>query len=189
MKQLKIRGYDIIFSHTDSFMLKDFNTKDIDDAIKLGTKIIDDKYFHSNGILHFDISNLAIKGKFEELMILNQNSYIHSKTTARGKSEVKIAIAGLITTKENGLGITRRNDSIDDIISENKEAIFKQDATFFKKYEDMEVLYSTLKYRLTSEYSNKLLNMWFNNTDTLSTKPIVVSNTIKQINTMMQRMR
>ena len=181
INEIESRGHKVVFSHTDSFMLSHFNTKDIDDSIRFATEQVNEAYFGGVPILKFDFGSLSIKNKFEELMILNPNAYIYSTI----HKKVSLAIAGLNTTKNNGLGITRKGEQLDDILADNKEAVFSKDKEFFNKWSDTEFLYSTLKHRLDESYSNKLASLWENGNDTeVQKRAVSISCTIKDIKTL-----
>jgi hypothetical protein len=177
VNELEARQHKVIFSHTDSFMLSHFNTKDMDDSIKFAALQLNEKYFGGVPILKFDFGSLSIKNKFDELMILNPNTYIYSD-----RNGVHLAVSGINTTKNNGLGITRKGESLDDILNDNRNSLFSSDKEFFDKWKDTEFLYSTLKYRLDESYKNKLINWWETGQDRELQKRVVsVSNTIKDI--------
>ncbi len=169
----------VIFSHTDSFMTDHFYTKDLDDAIKQACSTLNEEYFGGVPILHFDISNISIKGKFNELMIINQNSYIYSSKGDKGKDDVGLAIGGLSTQKKNWGGISKNGENVADILSENTEALFKGEKEFFNKYEDIEFIYSPLQYRLTEEYKNKIIDDF--SKDIPQNRLIIISKTIKHL--------
>jgi hypothetical protein len=177
VNELEARQHKVIFSHTDSFMLSHFNTKDMDDSIKFAALHLNEKYFGGVPILKFDFGSLSIKNKFDELMILNPNTYIYSD-----RNGVHLAVSGINTTKNNGLGITRKGENLDNILNDNRNSLFSSDKEFFDKWKDTEFLYSTLKYRLDESYKNKLINWWETGQDRELQKRVVsVSNTIKDI--------
>lgn len=173
------KKYEIVFSHTDSFMTTYVNTKDIEDAIREANAIIDNSFFSNTGIINFGFKDIGIKSKFEELRILNQNSYIYSLIAQRGRREIGIAISGLNTLNTCDLGITRKGESIKEILSEHSEEIIKLDEKFLRDYSDEEFIYGLLKYRLSDDYREKLVGKWQDN------KPIrqaiIISNTIGRI--------
>ena len=175
----KMNDNKVVFSHTDSFMTDHFYTKDLDDAIKYACSTLNEEYFGGVPILHFNIANISIKGKFDELMILNQNSYIYSSKGDKGRDEIGLAISGLTTQKKNWGGISKNGLNIADILSENKEALLKGDKEFFNKYEDMEFIYSPLQYRLTDEYKNKIIEDF--SKGVAQRRYITISNTIKHL--------
>jgi hypothetical protein len=160
-------------------MTDHFYTKDLDDAIKYACSTLNEEYFGGVPILHFNIANISIKGKFDELMILNQNSYIYSSKGDKGRDEIGLAISGLTTQKKNWGGISKNGLNIADILSENKEALLKGDKEFFNKYEDMEFIYSPLQYRLTDEYKNKIIEDF--SKGVAQRRYITISNTIKHL--------
>ena len=177
IKALQRRGYEVIFSHTDSFMLGHINTKDLDEAIKEACENVNIEYFNGIDIIHLDLNNISIKQKFDDIIIANQNAYLYSISAPRGKHIVELAIAGFHTLRQNGLGIAKDNTNIQDFLNEHYNELFPIDKEFFLKYGSKEFLYSTLKYRLDEAYTKKILDMWFKGED-LSDKAVISSPTI-----------
>ncbi|MEM3265222.1 MAG: hypothetical protein QXH07_04635 [Thermoplasmata archaeon] len=178
INELEARQNKIVFSHTDSFMTSHIQTKDIDDSIKFATEQINEAYFGGVKILNFDLGSISIKDKFEELMVLNNNAYIY-----KDRNGVGIAVAGINTTKNNGLGITRKGEKLDDILNDNAELLFSKDRNeFLSRYEDTEFMYSLLKYRLDENYEKRLSDLWEKGEDKELQKQVVeVSKTMKDI--------
>ncbi len=173
------KKYEVVFSHTDSFMTTYVNTKDIEDAVREATGIIDNKFFGNTGIFSFGLKDIGIKNKFEELRILNQNSYIYSVVAQRGKREIGLAISGLNTLNTCDLGINKKGESINEILSEHSEEIIKLDSNFLKDYADMEFIYGVLKYRISDDYRSKLIDKWENNKP--MQEAVIISKTIGSI--------
>jgi len=174
----------VIFSHTDSFMTQHFYTKELEDAIKYATEMLNSEYFGGVPILNFDISNITIKNKFEELLIINQNSYIYSKRESRGKLDIGLALSGITTTKKGWGGISRNNEHLDEILNDNINSLFHYDKEFFNKYQDTEFIYSHLKDRLSEEYKKKITEDFINNK--FQDRYITIGNTIKHIDRLLQ---
>ena len=173
------KKYEVVFSHTDSFMTTYVNTKDIEDAVREATGIIDRKFFGNTGIFSFGLKDIGIKNKFEELRILNQNSYIYSVVAQRGRHEIGLAISGLNTLNTCDLGINKKGKSINEILSEHSEEIIKLDEKFLNEYSDTEFIYGLLKYRLSDDYRSKLIDKWENSKP--MQEAIIVSKTIGSI--------
>ena len=178
INELEARQNKIVFSHTDSFMTSHMQTKDMDDSIKYACTAINEEYFGGVPIINFDIGDISIKNKFDELMVLNNNAYIY-----KDRKGVGLAIAGINTTKNNGIGMSRKGEKLDDILNNNIELLFSKDRNeLFSRYADTEFLYSSLKYRIDESYEQKLIKLWEGNKDTELQKQVVeVSKTIKDI--------
>lgn len=177
INELEARQHKVIFSHTDSFMTGYLSTKDIDDSIKSACLQLNEAYFFGVPILNFDLGSISIKDKFDELMILNPNAYIYKDRKGMG-----LAIAGLNTTKNNGLGIMRNGTMLDDLLNDNEQAVFSRDKAFFEKYKDEDFMYSVLKNRMDEGYKQKLISLWEKGEDSeLLKNAIEVSKTIKDL--------
>ncbi|MHB1764768.1 MAG: hypothetical protein ACYCS1_04415 [Gammaproteobacteria bacterium] len=181
VKELEDRGHDVIFSHTDSFQIGHMNTREIEDCIIASANSVDAEYFGGTGIIHMNWDNISSKEKFEDVMILNQNSYIYTKQAARGKLELGLAMGGMHTLKTNALGITRDNESLQEILNEHIPEILSNDKEFFKKYENKMFLFSLIKYRLSEDYKNRLIQLWQNKDSKLYKKAIIQDNTISAL--------
>jgi len=187
IRKFEEQGNTVIFSHTDSFMTNHFYTKELDDAIKYASEMVNNEYFGGVPIIHLDFSNLSIKGRFEDLLILNQNAYITSTKGDKGSININLNIGGLITTKTAWGGITANNEYLSDILSGNSDSIFRNDEEFFKKYEDVDFLYSPLKERLSEEYKQKIIEDF--SKGVVSRRYIKVSKTIKQIGFLVSQIK
>lgn len=178
VNEIEARQNRVIFSHTDSFMTSHIKTKDIEDSIKYACVVINDEHFGGVPILNFDIGSISIKNKFEELMVLNNNAYIY-----KDRKGIGLAIAGINTTKNNAIGMSRKGEKIDDILNDNSGLLFSKDRNeLFNKYADTEFMYSSLKYRIDESYVRRLVKLWEGHNDTELQKQVVeVSKTIKDI--------
>lgn len=180
-------GEKTIFSHTDSFMIQHIDTKDLDNAIRSACGLVDAEYFGNTEVISLGLNNISIKGKFEDLMILNQNSYIYSTIAPRGKRDIHLKIAGLSTLSECGLGIDAKGETIQDALFNNISDVFSWNKT---EGSDREFLYSVMKYRLSPDYENTLKDKWSkNNIKELSQKAVIFSRTIKQVNDIKQAVK
>ena len=178
INELEARHNRVVFSHTDSFMTSHIQTKDIDDSIKYACIMINEEYFGGVPILNFDLGSISIKNKFDELMVLNTNAYIY-----KDRKGIGLAIAGINTTKNNAIGMSRKGEKLDDILNDNSGLLFSKDRNeLFDRYKDTEFMYSSLKYRIDESYEQKLIKLWEGNKDTELQKQVVeVSRTIKDI--------
>ena len=177
---LTIGGYQAIYSHTDSFMVEHLNTGDLDQAIRTACGLVDAEFFGNTEVISLGFNDISIKGKFEDLFILNQYSYISSTIAPQGKRNIQLKIAGLNTLSECALGIDEKGESIKAFLNDNLADLFslKEMAG-----EEKEFLYSLMKYRLSSEYVNKLNERWLSkNYNALAQKAIIRSKTIKHLN-------
>lgn len=181
IRELEEKGNQVIFSHTDSFQIGHTHTKEIEDCIINASQIIDTEYFGGNGIIRLDFNSISNKDKFEDVMIINQNSYIFSKKGARGKTEVGLAISGLHTLKANAIGVSQKNEWLQELLNEHKEEIFKNDDNFFNKYGETTFMFSLIKHRLSEDYKDMLIRYWQEDNAKLYKKAIIQSNTFSAI--------
>lgn len=175
---MNIGGYRVIYSHTDSFMVEHLNTKDLDQAIRTASGLIDAEYFGNTEIISMGFNNLNNKAKYEDLLILNQNSYIAS-TVAPRRRDIHLKIAGLNTLSECALGIDKQGNTIQDFLWEHIGEVFSN-----KQIQDEQksFLYSVLKHRLSPEYEQKIRTMWSRGDSKLFAKAVIESKTIKFVN-------
>ena len=178
---LSISGTKVIFSHTDSFMIENIGTsfKEVDNAIRSACGLIDAEYFGNTEVISMGLDNINIKGKFEDMMILNHNSYIASTIATKGRRNMHLRIAGLNTLSESALGIDKQGQDIQDFLFNNISDVFSWNDI---PGENKEFLYSILKHRLAPEYEKSLIDKWQSNDKSLYKKAVTVSNTVKHLN-------
>jgi hypothetical protein len=171
--------YNVIFSHTDSFMVEHLSTKDLDDAIRTASGIVDRDYFGNTEIISLGLNHVGIKGKFEDLAIFNANSYMGSTIEPQGKRQIIMKFSGMHTTSACTMGITRNGETIQEALQEQYSDLFS-----LKPLEGQEkdFLYGLLNLRLSPEYEARLDTMWRDDDKRVYERAVSTSQSIRNIN-------
>lgn len=180
IQQLEANGIESVYSHTDCLFLPHIQTRDLDEAIRTACGIVDNQYFGNTEIVSFSLNNIGIKNKFEDLMVLNANSYVASTVAPLGKRDVMIKIAGMNSNSECSMGITQKGESIAQILQDNYADVFNMNKEI--EGQDKDFLYGHLKHRLAPEYETRLDEMWRSNDKRVYSRAVKISQTIKNIN-------
>lgn len=171
--------HNVLYSHTDSFMCEHLHTKELDEAIRTASGLVDNEYFGNTEIISLGLNNVGIKAKYEELMIFNQMAYIGSTIAPKGKRDFQLKIASMAQDSQSWC-IDREGHNIQEELNNSIGELFSP-TKLISNYET-EFLYSNLKLRLSDSYRDKLIDMWDKENPKVYDKACVLSQTLKNIN-------
>ena len=179
------QNHEVLYSHTDSFMIGYLNTKELDEALRTASGMVDNEYFGNTEIISLGLNNIGIKAKYEELMIMRSNAYIGSMVAPKGRRTFDIKLSG-VSTDSKSWCVEREGHDIQEELNNNIGELFNPTNQMPKA--ETEFLYSNLKLRLSDEYRGKLIDMWSKENPKVFDKACVLSKTVKNINQLKKKM-